>query len=105
MMRVVYAGSALAFGRGGRLLIDRRDHCPCDEGPPDIDAAYRWSITWAASVRTRRSAARTEPYLCVFTWCKACHHQAPADLQTIVDAGRGDVPLKEPLHQLRQFAH
>jgi hypothetical protein len=27
-------------------------------------------------------------------WCKACHH-ALADLQAIVDAGRGDVPLKD----------
>ena len=28
-------------------------------------------------------------------WCKACHHRAPADLQAIIDAGRGDVPLKD----------
>jgi len=27
-------------------------------------------------------------------WCKACHHQGPADLQAIVDAGRREVPLK-----------
>jgi hypothetical protein len=26
-------------------------------------------------------------------WCKACHHQAPADLLALIDAGRGDVPL------------
>jgi len=25
---------------------------------------------------------------------KACRHQAEADLQPLVDAGRGDVPLK-----------
>jgi hypothetical protein len=25
----------------------------------------------------------------------ACHHQAPADLQAIIDAGRGDVPVKD----------
>jgi hypothetical protein len=26
-------------------------------------------------------------------WCKSCRHQADADLQALVDAGRGDVPL------------
>jgi hypothetical protein len=34
-------------------------------------------------------------WLIEFVWCKACHHQAPADLQAIVDAGRGDVPPKD----------
>ena len=28
-------------------------------------------------------------------FCKACHHQAPADLQSIIDRGRGGVPLKD----------
>jgi hypothetical protein len=28
-------------------------------------------------------------------WCKACHHQAPADLQAIIDVRRGDEPLKD----------
>jgi hypothetical protein len=28
-------------------------------------------------------------------WRKACHHEAPADLQAIIDADRGDVPLKD----------
>jgi hypothetical protein len=32
-------------------------------------------------------------FLYVLVGCKACRHQAPADLQTIIDAGRGDVPL------------
>jgi hypothetical protein len=27
--------------------------------------------------------------------CKACHHQAPADLQAIIDVGKGDRPLKD----------
>jgi hypothetical protein len=27
--------------------------------------------------------------------CTACHHKAPANLQAIVDASRGDVPLRE----------
>jgi hypothetical protein len=33
-------------------------------------------------------------WLICLVWCKACHHQAPADLQAIIDVGRGDVPLK-----------
>jgi hypothetical protein len=36
-----------------------------------------------------------QTYLCLHVWCKACHHRAPADLQAIIDAGRGDVPLKD----------
>ena len=34
-----------------------------------------------------------QTFLCLLVWCKACHHQAPADLQALIDAGRGDVPL------------
>ena len=35
-------------------------------------------------------------YVCVLVWCKGgCQHQAPADLQALVDAGRGDVPLMQ----------
>jgi hypothetical protein len=29
----------------------------------------------------------------VLVWCKACHHQGDADLQKLVDAGRGGVLL------------
>jgi hypothetical protein len=36
-----------------------------------------------------------QTYLCLFVWCKACHHQAPANLQSIIDSGRGGVPLKD----------
>ena len=33
-------------------------------------------------------------YVCVLVWCKGgCRHQAEADLQKLVDTGRGDVPL------------
>jgi hypothetical protein len=32
-------------------------------------------------------------WLGVLVWCKACGHQDFADLQAIVDGGRGDVPL------------
>lgn len=36
-----------------------------------------------------------QTYLCLFVWCKACHHQGAADLQGIIDAGKGDRPLKD----------
>jgi hypothetical protein len=32
-------------------------------------------------------------YVCVHVWCKACRHSADADLQKLLDEGRGDVPL------------
>ena len=47
-------------------------------------------------------------FLCLLVWCESCHHRAPAILQAIIDAGRGDVPLKDPpipMHQVRQPAH
>jgi hypothetical protein len=43
---------------------------------------------------TIRSTHR-DGYLCVLVWCRACHHQAPADLEGIIDSGRGDIPLKD----------
>ena len=36
-----------------------------------------------------------DAWLCLFVWCKACHHRGPADLRAIIDAGRGDVPVKD----------
>ena len=38
---------------------------------------------------------RQDAWLCLFVWCKACHHQAPADLRAIIDSGRSDKPLKD----------
>jgi hypothetical protein len=32
-------------------------------------------------------------YVRVLVWCKSCRHQRDADLQALIDAGRGDVPL------------
>jgi hypothetical protein len=32
---------------------------------------------------------------CACCVVQACHHQAPTDLQAIIDAGRGDVPVKD----------
>ena len=34
-------------------------------------------------------------WLCLLVWCKACRHQAPTGLQAVVDAGRGDAPIKD----------
>ena len=31
----------------------------------------------------------------MLVWCKSCRHQGLADLQSLMDAGRGDVPLFE----------
>jgi hypothetical protein len=41
---------------------------------------------------TARTTLRSR-YVQVLVWCKACRHQAEANLQALVDAGRGDVPL------------
>jgi hypothetical protein len=43
---------------------------------------------------TPRTTLRTG-YVCVLVFCKSWRHQADADLQALVDAGRGDVPLTE----------
>ena len=43
---------------------------------------------------TPRTTLRAR-YVRVLVWCKACRHQRDADLQGLVDAGRGDVPLVE----------
>ena len=32
-------------------------------------------------------------YVRVLVWCKACRHQANADLEAMISTGRGDVPL------------
>jgi hypothetical protein len=34
-------------------------------------------------------------YVRVLVFCNSCRHQADADLQAIIDAGCGDVPLTE----------
>ena len=34
-------------------------------------------------------------YVALLVWCKSCRHQAEADLQALVDAGKCDVPLKD----------
>jgi hypothetical protein len=44
---------------------------------------------------TARTMQKQADWLCQLVWCKACHHEAEADLQAIIDAGKGDVPLKD----------
>jgi hypothetical protein len=41
---------------------------------------------------TARTTLHTK-YVRVLVFCNSCRHQADADLQAIVDAGRGDVSL------------
>ena len=43
---------------------------------------------------TPRSTLRTG-YVRVLVFCKACRHQANADLDALISAGHGDVPLRE----------
>ena len=40
-----------------------------------------------------RRLAPQARYVRVVVWCKSCRHQRDADLQSLADAGRGDVPL------------
>ena len=46
------------------------------------------------SMPTARTTLRSG-YVRVLVFCNSCGHQADADLQAIVDAGRGDMPLTE----------
>jgi hypothetical protein len=43
---------------------------------------------------TARTTLRTG-YVRVLVFCRSCRYRAAADLQAIVDAGRGDEPLTE----------
>ncbi len=43
---------------------------------------------------TARSMLRHR-HMRLLVWCKSCRDQKDADLQAIVDSGRGDVPLIE----------
>jgi hypothetical protein len=43
---------------------------------------------------TARTALRTG-WMRVLVICNSCRHQADADLQAIVESGRGDMPLTE----------
>jgi hypothetical protein len=42
---------------------------------------------------TPRSTLRNDACAEVLVWCKRCKHRSEADLQKLVDEGRGDVPL------------
>jgi hypothetical protein len=52
----------------------------------------RWPETISPGLPTVRTTLRTG-YVRVLVFCNSCRHQADADLQAIVDAGRGDMPL------------
>jgi hypothetical protein len=51
-----------------------------------------WWGPAAGPLPTPSSVLRARCIRVVLT-CRACHHQQDADLQALVDAGRGDVPL------------
>jgi hypothetical protein len=44
---------------------------------------------------TARTMLPNDRWLCLFVWCQACHHQAPADLRAIIAGGQGNRPLKD----------
>jgi hypothetical protein len=56
------------------------------ENPPDM-----------TDFPTARSMLPQDAWLCLSVRCHACLHRAPADLRAIIDAGRGDVPVKDLL--------
>jgi len=64
-----------------------------DAGPAGDGAGLRATVT--DDFPTARTMLRQDAWLCLLVWCKACHHQRVADLQAIIDVGRGDVPLKD----------
>jgi hypothetical protein len=39
-----------------------------------------------------RTMLPQDGWLYLFVWCTACYHQAPADLQAIIDAGQAISP-------------
>jgi hypothetical protein len=55
---------------------------------------YRYRRPRDDGLPTARTTLRTG-YVRVLVFCNSCRHQADADLQALVDAGRGDVPLTE----------
>ena len=39
------------------------------------------------------TVARATGYAVVFVWCKCYHHQKVADLEALIEAGKGNTPL------------
>ena len=60
----------------------------------DSSAWPRQTAAVTDDLPTARTTLRTG-YERVLVFCKSCRHQADADLQVIIDTGRGDVPLTE----------
>ena len=56
--------------------------------------AVSWVRRATDGLPTASTTLRTG-YVRVLVFCNSCRHHADADLQAIVDAGRGDVPLTE----------
>jgi len=66
-----------AKDRAARMTLRSSNNQPHDDGLP-----------------TARTTLCTG-YLRLLVFCNSCRHQAEADLQAIVESGRGDVPLTE----------
>ena len=39
------------------------------------------------------ASTQSTGYVIVLVWCKSCRHQGVADLEALIAAGRGDIPL------------
>ena len=69
--------------------------------PPRCGANWCAGLTAMMDRRPRRiyggdlPTARTTLYVRVLVFCNSCRHQADADLDAIVESGRGDVSLTE----------
>lgn len=64
---------------------------PPPPAAPDPDAWWRPAAGPQPTPRTMLAAQR----LRLAVSCKACGHEADADLQALVDRGRADVPVAE----------
>jgi hypothetical protein len=59
----------------------------------DADAMARITRQCYHSLPPPRTTLRAR-YVALLVWCKGgCQHQAHADLQALIEQGRGDVPL------------
>jgi hypothetical protein len=52
-----------------------------------------------------RAIACPHPCARFLLTCKSCRHQRDADLQALIDAGRGDVPLTELRWKCARCSH
>ena len=74
-----------AKDRAARMTLRSSNNQPHDDDLPTARTTF-----------VHRLPARLcTGYLRLLVFCNSCRHQAEADLQAIVESGRGDVPLTE----------